>query len=121
LRCLQVTEKEKATNALQIAVSAKTLPSEDGKKLFAAGSAFCGLQRVNPNFNDVNFRFGVGGKVANAQAPFCSGVCVGVTKFTAVRLNDAITPFTLFDNREKRAFAEFCRITCLHMPTPEKI
>jgi hypothetical protein len=89
--------------------------------LFAPGCPLGGLQRVDPDFNDVDFRFRVGCKVANAQSPFCPRIRVGVTKFTVIRFNNSFASFAFFDNREERTFAEFCRITCLHMPTPEKI
>jgi hypothetical protein len=84
-------------------------------KLLATGGAFGCFQRVDANLDDCYLGFGMGGKIADAHAPFGRGIHVRIAVFIAFRLDDPFAPFAFIDYRQERTFAEFCHFACLHV------
>jgi len=78
-------------------------------------SPLCRFQWVNPNLDDGNLRFSMSGKITDAQSPFCTWINIAVTEFITVYFDDSLTADALFNYRQKRPIAEFCRITRLHI------
>lgn len=84
-------------------------------KLFAARCSLGRLQRIDANFYNRYFGFGVGREITDAQSPFRTRIHIGVAKLPSLCLDDALAPFALLDNREKRPIVELSYIACLHI------
>jgi hypothetical protein len=69
--------------------------------LLSLGSPLGGFQRVHPDFDDIDLRFGMGGKVADTNAPFCFRLEIALAKLAALFFYNTLTAFTLLRYRLK--------------------
>jgi hypothetical protein len=71
------------------------------KLLFLGGRPFGSFEGVDFNFRDNEFRFHVGGEVADPQLPFGFGIDIGTAVAGGCQLDDALTaPAFLSDGLE---------------------